>query len=170
MASDVKGDAHGKKRSYASNAILYAVFAVGAVVAINLISTRVFGRLDLTENKTYTLSKPSKDLVKSLPDFLTVKAFISPDLPDKVTPLGRYVPRLWSTSTGRPRTASSAGKPSTWPPTRTRRRTRSSRKRPTAARCRRSRSRRCRARSSRWAPTTWGLCLEYGSQVESIAR
>ena len=91
MASDVKGDAHGKKRSYASNAILYAIFAVGAVVAINLISTRVFGRLDLTENKTYTLSKPSKDLVKSLPDFLTVKAFISPDLPDKVTPLARYV-------------------------------------------------------------------------------
>src|SRR5690349_21793542 len=91
MASDVKGDAHGKKRIYASNAILYVVFAIGAMVAVNLISTRVFGRLDLTENKTYTLSKESKALVRNLPDYLTVKAFISPDLPDKITPLGRYV-------------------------------------------------------------------------------
>ena len=91
MASDMKGDAHSKKRIYASNAILYVIFAVGALVAVNLISTRVFGRLDLTENKTYTLSKESKELVKKLPDYLTVKAFISPDLPDKITPLGRYV-------------------------------------------------------------------------------
>src|SRR4051812_9151977 len=91
MASNLKGDAQGKKRIYASNAILYVIFAIGALVAVNLISTRVFGRLDLTENKTYTLSKESKELVKKLPDYLTVKAFISPDLPDKITPLSRYV-------------------------------------------------------------------------------
>jgi ABC-type uncharacterized transport system involved in gliding motility auxiliary subunit len=65
-----------KKRAYASNAILYALFVVGAVVLVNLIGTRFFGRIDLTESKVYTLSQPSRDLVKNLPDFLTVKALI----------------------------------------------------------------------------------------------
>jgi len=45
-----------KKRVDASNAILFAVFVTGAIVAVNLLSTRAFGRLDLTENKMYTLS------------------------------------------------------------------------------------------------------------------
>src|SRR5437667_7103496 len=91
MASDVKSDNRGKKRVSASNAILYVLFTLGALVAVNLISTRMFGRLDLTENKTYTLSQPSKDLVKHLPDYFTVKAFISPDLPAQLNPVGRYV-------------------------------------------------------------------------------
>jgi ABC-type uncharacterized transport system involved in gliding motility auxiliary subunit len=80
-----------QKRAYASNAILYAIFVVGVVVLINLIGTRFFGRLDLTENKVYTLSQPSRDLVKKLPDFLTVKAFISADLPPEIKTLSRYV-------------------------------------------------------------------------------
>jgi ABC-type uncharacterized transport system involved in gliding motility auxiliary subunit len=80
-----------RKRAYASNAILYALFVVGVVVLVNLIGTRFFGRLDLTENKVYTLSQPSRDLVKKLPDFLTVKAFISSDLPPEIKTMSRYV-------------------------------------------------------------------------------
>jgi hypothetical protein len=44
MATDSK-----TKRTYASNALLYSLFVVGAVVVVNLLATRVFGRLDLTE-------------------------------------------------------------------------------------------------------------------------
>ncbi len=80
-----------KKRAYASNAILYALFVVGVIVLVNLIGTRFFGRIDLTESKIYTLSKPSRDLVKNLPDYLTVKAFISSDLPPEMKTLSRYV-------------------------------------------------------------------------------
>ena len=80
-----------KKRAYASNAILYAIFIVGAIVLVNLIGTRFFGRIDLTESKVYTLSQPSRDLVKNLPDFLTVKALISSDLPPEIKTLSRYV-------------------------------------------------------------------------------
>jgi gliding-associated putative ABC transporter substrate-binding component GldG len=80
-----------KKRSYASNAILYTVFIAGAVVLVNLIGTRLFGRLDLTEKRIYTLSRASKDLVKALPDYLTVKAFISRDLPPEIKRLSRDV-------------------------------------------------------------------------------
>jgi ABC-type uncharacterized transport system involved in gliding motility auxiliary subunit len=80
-----------KKRAYASSAILYTFFVVGVVVLVNVIGTRVFGRIDLTESKVYTLSQPSRDLVKKLPDFLTVKAFISSDLPPEIKTLSRYV-------------------------------------------------------------------------------
>lgn len=80
-----------KKRGSASNAVLTTLFVVGAVVVINLIGTRVFGRVDLTEQKIYTLSQSSKDLVKNLPDFMNVKAFISEDLPPELKTVSRYV-------------------------------------------------------------------------------
>jgi gliding-associated putative ABC transporter substrate-binding component GldG len=80
-----------KKKSFASNAILYALFVAGAVVLVNLIGTRLFHRVDLTEKNIYTLSKASKDLVKALPDFLSVKAYISKDLPPEIKRLSRDV-------------------------------------------------------------------------------
>jgi ABC-type uncharacterized transport system involved in gliding motility auxiliary subunit len=79
-----------KKRSYASNATVYAVFTIGALVLINLIGTRVFGRLDLTQNGIYTLSPASKELVRNLPDPLTIKAYISKDLPPELVSVSRY--------------------------------------------------------------------------------
>jgi gliding-associated putative ABC transporter substrate-binding component GldG len=78
------------KRTYASNAVLTTLFIVGAIVVVNLLGTRVFGRIDLTENDVYTLSPPSRELVKKLPDYMTVKAFISKDLPPELTTVSRY--------------------------------------------------------------------------------
>ena len=81
-----------RKRASASNAAAYVLLAIGAVVAVNLIATRVFGRLDLTENKVYTLSQASKDIVKELPDYLTVKAYISKeDMPPELANVANYV-------------------------------------------------------------------------------
>ncbi|MCG5056352.1 MAG: GldG family protein [Myxococcales bacterium] len=80
-----------KKRVSASNAVLYAVFVVGAVVLVNLISTRFFARADLTEAKAYTISDASRKLVKDLPDYLNVKVFISNDLPPELKAAGRYL-------------------------------------------------------------------------------
>jgi ABC-type uncharacterized transport system involved in gliding motility auxiliary subunit len=80
-----------KKKSYASNTVLYAIFVAGALVLVNLIGTRVFGRLDLTEKHIYTLSQPSKDLVKKLDDPFIVKAYISKDLPPEIKRLSRDV-------------------------------------------------------------------------------
>jgi gliding-associated putative ABC transporter substrate-binding component GldG len=80
-----------RKRSSASNATLYVLLTVGAVVLINLIGTRVFGRVDLTQNKVYTLSDASKDVVRTLPDYLTVRAYISKDPPPEFTNVTQYV-------------------------------------------------------------------------------
>jgi ABC-2 type transport system permease protein len=92
MASEKLSNSNAaKKRGSASNTVLATLFVVGAVVVINLIGTRVFGRVDLTEQKIYTLSQSSKDLVKNLPDFMNVKAFISEDLPPELKTVSRYV-------------------------------------------------------------------------------
>jgi ABC-2 type transport system permease protein len=80
-----------RKRSYASSSTIYAVFTIGAIVLVNLIATRVFGRLDLTENGIYTLSPQSKALARGLPDPLTIKAYISKDLPPELATVSRYV-------------------------------------------------------------------------------
>ena len=80
-----------KKRANASNAAFYLVVVVGIIVAINLIGTRVFGRLDLTETKVYTLSPASKDIVRSLPDFLSIKLYVSDGLPPEMKSTSRYV-------------------------------------------------------------------------------
>ena len=80
-----------RKRLSASNATSFVVLVIGAVVAVNLIGTRVFGRLDLTENKVYTLSNASKEIVRALPDYLNVKAYISKDLPPELANTSRYV-------------------------------------------------------------------------------
>src|SRR6476660_805442 len=81
-----------RKVMTATNASAYVLLTVGAVVLINLIGTRVFGRLDLTENHVYTLSSGSKDIVSKLPDYLTVKAYISTkELPPEQQSVSRYV-------------------------------------------------------------------------------
>ena len=84
-----------RKLASASNATAYVLLTIGAVVLINLIGTRVFGRLDLTENHVYTLAPGSKALVANLPDYLTVKAYISKnDLPPELQSVARYTKDL----------------------------------------------------------------------------
>ncbi len=80
-----------RKRLSASNATGFVLLVIGAVVAVNLIGTRLFGRLDLTENHVYTLSHASKEIVAPVPDYLTVKAYISKDLPPELANTSRYV-------------------------------------------------------------------------------
>ena len=80
-----------KKRVNASNAAIYLLVVIGIVVAINLIGTRVFGRLDLTDARVYTLSPASKDIVRNLPDYMTVKLYVSEGLPPEMKSTSRYV-------------------------------------------------------------------------------
>ena len=48
---------------------------LGILILINLISIRVFGRIDLTSQDVYTLSDASKNIVGSLDDRVTIKAY-----------------------------------------------------------------------------------------------
>ena len=78
------------KAKTGANAVIYVLLVIGAVIFGNIALSRVFKRFDFTEDKVYTLSQPSKDLVAKLPDKLTVKAFISGDLPPELQQASQY--------------------------------------------------------------------------------
>ena len=57
------------------------VLVVGILILVNLLSEQFFFRLDLTEQKQYTMSKATKDILKGLEEPITVTAYFSKDLP-----------------------------------------------------------------------------------------
>ena len=58
-------------------------------VFLNLIASRLYFRLDFTEDKRYTLSSSTLNLLKNLEEVITIKAYFSEDLPPEVLPLRR---------------------------------------------------------------------------------
>ncbi len=54
---------------------------IGIAVLANLVSQEWFVRLDLTEDKQYTLSKATRDILRELEDPVTVTAYFSGNLP-----------------------------------------------------------------------------------------
>lgn len=71
-------------KSARMNAIISLCAIIGILVVINIISGFLFGKIDLTENKRYTLSDVSIEAVRAL-DSLDVQVFISKDLPSTIT-------------------------------------------------------------------------------------
>lgn len=70
-------------QSARTNAIISVVSVIGILVLVNVIGIFIFGRLDLTDNKRFTLSEVSKQAVRDL-DGLDVQVFISKDLPNTI--------------------------------------------------------------------------------------
>lgn len=79
------------KKDIKKDILIKLVIIIGIVIVINVISKRVFTRLDLTKNKSYTLSNISKDVVKNLSDNLVVKAYFSDNLPAPYNNLRRNI-------------------------------------------------------------------------------
>ena len=66
-----------KKFIYGTNTVVLALVIFGIVLAINFLSKRFFNRLDLTENKMYTISKSTKKKLKELDDVVRIEAYFS---------------------------------------------------------------------------------------------
>jgi ABC-type uncharacterized transport system involved in gliding motility auxiliary subunit len=64
----------------AVNEITSTVLIGIGLIAVNVISWRFHGRIDMTADHEFTLSQASRDVVSHLPDRVTIKAFISKDL------------------------------------------------------------------------------------------
>ncbi len=60
------------------------ILVVAIILVANLISQSFFLRLDFSGDKHYTLNQGTKDLLKNLPEPVTVKAYFSEDLPPSV--------------------------------------------------------------------------------------
>ncbi len=66
-----------KKNTYLGNLLLLTAI----LVVINIISERWFFRIDLTENKQYSLSPVTENILKNLDETVTVTAYFTKDLP-----------------------------------------------------------------------------------------
>lgn len=69
------------------NLALVIVATVVIAVVINVLLGGMRARFDLTENQVNSLSEVSRDLVANLDSELTIKLYISPDLPESI-PMG----------------------------------------------------------------------------------
>jgi ABC-type uncharacterized transport system involved in gliding motility auxiliary subunit len=65
-----------------------------ATVVVNLFGRNIGGRLDLTPGRAFTLSRATRDVLRTLPDLVTVKLFASGALPPEVVFLKRDVDDL----------------------------------------------------------------------------
>jgi gliding-associated putative ABC transporter substrate-binding component GldG len=79
------------KKDIKRDILIKVAIIIGIVIVINVISKRIFTRVDLTKNKTYTLSTISKDIVKNLGDKLVIKAYFSDNLPAPYNNLRRNI-------------------------------------------------------------------------------
>ena len=64
-----------------TQALIRVALVAGILVLVNFIGVRLFGRLDLTDQRVFTLSDASVDLVEKLDDRVTVRAYFTEDLP-----------------------------------------------------------------------------------------
>ena len=60
------------------------ILIVGILIFVNLLSDQYYFRIDLTEDKQYTLSSATKDILKNIDEPITVKAYFSENLPSNV--------------------------------------------------------------------------------------
>src|ERR1700722_12644319 len=70
-----------KKRSRRSQDLFQLFLGLGIVIFINIISSFVFTRFDLTSEKRYTLSPATKELLKKLDDVVYVRVYLDGDFP-----------------------------------------------------------------------------------------
>jgi gliding-associated putative ABC transporter substrate-binding component GldG len=71
--------------------LLFTGVVLAILVLVNIISIRIFGRLDMTEQRLFTLADASKDLMASLDDKVTVNAYFTEDLPSPYSDYRRAV-------------------------------------------------------------------------------
>jgi gliding-associated putative ABC transporter substrate-binding component GldG len=62
----------------------YILLIFAILVLVNILSDRFFLRLDFTGDKRYTLSNATKDILRSLKEPVTVKAYFSENLPPDI--------------------------------------------------------------------------------------
>ncbi len=72
-------------------ASLRTLLVIVALLAVNVLSAFVFFRLDLTQEKRYTLSPATQTLLANLPDAIHVDVYLTGDLPPAFKRLGNAV-------------------------------------------------------------------------------
>lgn len=74
--------------------LVQALVLLVILIAVNLLSSRVYTRWDLTENREYTLSPATKNVLDRLDDVINVHVYFSKELPSYFATLDRQVKDL----------------------------------------------------------------------------
>ena len=74
-----------KKLTLGTNYIIIVLLFAGIIAVINAFSYRYFVRIDLTENKKYTISDSTIKLLSELDDIVNIKVYMSKKLPPYLT-------------------------------------------------------------------------------------
>ncbi|MBO4532724.1 MAG: Gldg family protein [Treponema sp.] len=77
-------------KSSASDFVLFLIF----LVLLNFVGSNAYLRLDLTKEKSYSLSKASKTLVKNLDEPVSIRVFFDKNLPSQYATITTYVEDL----------------------------------------------------------------------------
>lgn len=79
-----------KKSELATTIIL----VIGILVVVNFLSYQIFVRWDLTQNKDYSISKVTKEMVGNIDDIVNIKVYFSKNLPKQYITLKQEVDDL----------------------------------------------------------------------------
>jgi gliding-associated putative ABC transporter substrate-binding component GldG len=79
------------KKDIKKDILIKVAIIIAIIIVVNVLSKRVFTRVDLSKNKVYTLAPISKQIVNSLNDKLVVKAYFSDNLPYPYNNLRRQI-------------------------------------------------------------------------------
>lgn len=70
-----------KKTITKINAILSCAIVVGIAVSFNFLSSKIYLRKDMTENRVFSVSDEARQIISELGDIVNIKAYFSKELP-----------------------------------------------------------------------------------------
>jgi len=79
---------------YGATVLVSALIVLCILIVVNYLSSLYFARADLTEDKEFTVSDPTRAVLASLEDLVTIQVFFSKELPTYVIPLRTQVEDL----------------------------------------------------------------------------
>jgi gliding-associated putative ABC transporter substrate-binding component GldG len=83
-----------RRLKYSTNYIALAFIVLGILAVVNFFFTRHFARIDLTQDKRYTLTTSTKEVLGNLDDIVTIKFYFSSKIPSYLVNLKRDVTDL----------------------------------------------------------------------------
>jgi gliding-associated putative ABC transporter substrate-binding component GldG len=84
----------GRKLKAGGHSLLLVILLFAILTLVNFLSLDSFVRLDLTQNKEFTISAASRNLLGNLPDPLNIKVYFSRNLPPYLVGIQRRVQDL----------------------------------------------------------------------------
>jgi len=85
------GSHSSRRLKYSTNYIVLVLIVLGIIAVLNFFFLRHFSRIDLTQDKRYTLTSSTKEMLDNLDDIVNIKLYFSKKLPPYLVNLKREV-------------------------------------------------------------------------------